>query len=103
MTLDDRLTALENALSRETGKRKMLVAEVLVLRAALIGITITEDASGAGHTTAKSRAMDRLAAHLIAAEYPPAEAQEALALLEDTFYEIDAARTAADQPSPPLS
>lgn len=97
MTLDDRLTALETALARETEKRKMLVAEVLVLRAVLIGITT--DASGAGHTTAKSRATTRLAAYLVAAEYPPAEAQAALALLDDTFYEIDAARTAAGQPS----
>lgn len=103
MGLEERLTALEAALSRETEKRKMLVAEVLVLRSALIGIALTTDASGARHTTAKSQASDRLAAYLIAAECPTTAAEEALSLLESLFFEIDAARSAADQQRAPLS
>lgn len=98
MKLERRIKRIEAALAREIEQRQMLLTEVFVLRAALIGITINADASGARHTAAKSQATDRLTAYLMASGYESAPAQEALELLEGMFYEIDAARTAAGHP-----
>lgn len=102
MKLERRLKRLEIALKNERQKRLDLVTEVLVLRAAFIGMaSINEDASAAQHGAAKDRAMERLSNYLMVAEYPSAEAEEALGLLEDTFYELDVARSAVDQ-TPPI-
>lgn len=98
MKLERRLKRLEIALVSQEEKRRLMTAMILALRSALIGFTPLIAASSTfQHSAAKSLAMDRLSSSLLAGEFPADQAEGAIAALEDLFYEIDAARNAADQ------
>ena len=104
MKLETRIEQLETAMAAESQKRQALLTETCVLRAAIIGLAAINAASAADrHGAALSRAKDRLASYLFLLELPETEATEAIATLEDMFYEIDAAQNAADQTPPRLS
>lgn len=92
MKLERRIKQLEATLAKHEEQRKLMLFEIFALRAALISTS-----SDARQTGAKARAMDRLVSYLMAGEYPETDAQEAIAALEDMFYEIDAAPGEADR------
>lgn len=104
MRLERRIRKVEAALATQEEKRAITMYELFALRATFIGFnSILSNASGAQHAEAKDRAMDRLASYLMAGEFPAEDSKEAIAILEDMFYEIDAARSARDQPAPIFS
>lgn len=104
MNTEDRITKLEATIRTMEEKRKIMMFDLFALRSAFIGFaTIISDASTAQRAAAKSRAEDRLASCLLLVGLPDEQAEEAIATLEDLFYEIDAARNAADQPPARLS
>lgn len=96
MKLEQRIETLEHQLAEQNEKRRAQVLEHMALRAVTIEAMALISASSAGpHTLEKSRVANRLTNELMAGEWGQAAAREALEALEDLFYEIDAARTAA--------
>ena len=98
MNTEDRIKQLETALEAMEEKRKIMMFDLFAVRSVLIGLTpLIAASSAAQRGVAKSLAEDRMASYLLLAGLPGEQAAEALAALEDLFYEIDAARNAADQ------
>lgn len=96
MELEQRIEQLEHQLAEQNKKRRSQVLEHMALRAVTIeALALISTSSAWPHTLEKSRVANRLTNELMAGEWEQAATQEALEALEDLFYEIDAARTAA--------
>lgn len=104
MNTEERIQALERTIITMEEKRKLMMFDLFALRSAFIGvISAISDVSADQRAVAKSQAEDRMASFLLIAGFPEEQSAEALATLEDLFYEIDAARNAGDLPPAVLS
>lgn len=104
MELEQRITKLEQSQAITEAKRKLLLAEHLALRAAVIELaTLISDASTDRFVAAKQRAMNSLTSELMAAQFSPEATEAATAALEELFSALAEAHAAADQAQPPVS
>lgn len=104
MKLERRVRALERTIERQQERLQVVIADMLALRAMVVSSApLIATSSAEQYAALKYRAQDRLTNHLLLAGLSDALAAEASTSLEGMFYEIDAARNEADQPSPRVS